>query len=67
MSICTRLAATQHRSLPEVKSRKNGSGFALLEKWLGEYQVFLRRNRADPLVVLPWSTWVALLEKARRS
>jgi hypothetical protein len=41
----------------EVKARKNGSGFALLEKWLGEYQVlFLRRNRADPLVVLPWST-----------
>ena len=51
----------------EVKARKNGSGFALLEKWLGEHQVFLRRNRADPLVVLPWSTWVALLEKARRS
>jgi hypothetical protein len=52
----------------EVKSRKNGSGFAQLEKWLGEYQVlFLRRNRADPLVVLPWSTWVTLLEKARRS
>jgi hypothetical protein len=52
----------------EVKSRKNGSGFTLLEKWLGEHQVlFLRRNRADPLVVLPWSTWVTLLEKGRRS
>jgi len=39
----------------EVKARKNGSGFALLEKWLGEHQVlFLRRDRADPLVVLPW-------------
>jgi hypothetical protein len=51
-----------------VKSRKNWSGFTLLEKWLGEYQaLFLRRNRADPLVVVPWSTWVALLEKARRS
>jgi hypothetical protein len=52
----------------EVKSRKNGSGFTLLEKWLGDYQaLFLRRNRADPLVVLPWSTWVTLLEKVRRS
>ena len=52
----------------EVKSRKNGSGFTLLEKWLGNYgALFLRRNRADPLVVLPWSTWVTLLEKARRS
>jgi hypothetical protein len=51
----------------EVKARKNGSGFALLEKWLGEHQVlFLRRNRADPLVVVPWSTWVSLLEKMRR-
>ena len=49
----------------EVKSRKNGSGFTLLEKWLCDYQaLFLRRIRADPLVVLPWSTWVALLEKA---
>jgi hypothetical protein len=26
----------------------------------------LRRNHADPLVVLPWSTWEALLEKVRR-
>jgi len=52
----------------EVKSRKNGAGLTLLEKWLGEYQaLFLRRNRADPLVILPWSTWVTLLEKVRRS
>ena len=51
----------------EVKARKNGSGFAQLEKWLGEYQVlFLRRDRADPLVLLPWDTWEALLEKLRR-
>jgi hypothetical protein len=51
----------------EVKARGNGSGFTLLEKWLGDYQVvFLLRDRADPLVVLPWSTWTTLLEKARR-
>ena len=38
----------------EVKARKNGSGFALLEKWLDTYDVlFLRRDRADPLVLLP--------------
>jgi hypothetical protein len=37
-----------------VKARKNGSGFALLEKWLDTYDVlFLRRDRADPLVLLP--------------
>jgi hypothetical protein len=51
----------------EVKARKNGSGFTQLEKWLGDYQIlFLRRDRADPLVLLPWSTWEALLEKVRR-
>src|SRR6516164_9264748 len=51
----------------EVKARKNGSGFTQLEKWLSEYDVlFLRRDRADPLVLLPWSTWATLLEKARR-
>jgi hypothetical protein len=51
----------------EVKARKNGSGFTQLEKWLNTYDVlFLRRNRADPLVVLPWSTWEALLKRARR-
>src|SRR6516225_9054374 len=52
---------------PLVAARKNGSGFTQLEKWLGEYQVlFLRRDRADPLVLLPWSTWEALLEKVQR-
>jgi hypothetical protein len=64
------LAGAWHDAAPfvaEVKARKNGSGFTQLEKWLGDYQVlFLRRDRADPLVVLPWSTWAALLEKARR-
>lgn len=47
----------------EVKGRKNGAGFTTLEKWLGEYDaLFLRRNHADPLVVLPWRVWVRLLE-----
>jgi hypothetical protein len=51
----------------EVKARKNGSGFAQLEKWLGEYQIlFLRRNHADPLVVLPWSTYEEFPRKIRR-
>jgi hypothetical protein len=51
----------------EVKARKNGAGFTQLERWLGDYQaLFLRRNHADPLVVLPWSTWAALLERVHR-
>ena len=48
----------------EVKSRKDGAGFATLDRWLGEFDVlFLRRDRADPLVVVPWKTWVALLRR----
>lgn len=51
----------------ESKARKNGAGFTTLEKWLDEFDVlFLRRNRADPLVVLPWRTWARLLERVRR-
>jgi len=39
----------------EVKARKNGAGFTTLNTWLGDYDaLFLKRNNADPLVVLPW-------------
>lgn len=49
----------------EVKGRKNGAGFTQLEKWMGEYDgLFLRRDRAEPIVVLPWRTWARLLGKA---
>jgi Holliday junction resolvase len=51
----------------EVKKRKNGAGFTTLEQWLGEFDLlFLRRNHADPLVVIPWRVWAALLAKVRR-
>jgi Holliday junction resolvase len=51
----------------EVKSRRSGAGFVTLEKWLGEYDcLFLRRNNADPLVLLPWRVWAALLTRASR-
>jgi Holliday junction resolvase len=51
----------------EVKSRKSGAGFATLERWLAEYgALFLRRNNADPLVLLPWRVWARILETARR-
>jgi hypothetical protein len=37
-----------------------------LEKWLGEYDcLFLRRNSAEPMVLLPWRVWVALLVRGR--
>jgi hypothetical protein len=51
----------------EVKSRRSGAGFVTLQKWLGEYDcLFLRRNNADPLVLLPWRVWARLLERVRR-
>jgi len=35
-----------------------------LERWLGENDLlFLRRDHAEPLVLLPWRVWAALLAK----
>jgi Holliday junction resolvase len=54
-------------AVAEVKGRKNGAGFVTLEKWLGNYDaLFLRRNNADPLVLIPWRLWARLLEQVRR-
>jgi hypothetical protein len=51
----------------EVKARANGGGFTTLERWLGEYDVlFLRRDHADPLVMVPWRIWSRLLKQVRR-
>jgi Holliday junction resolvase len=50
----------------EVKSRKNGGGFIQLEKWLGEFDLLLlKRDHADPLILLPWRVWAQLLAKVR--
>ena len=51
----------------EVKKRKGGAGFVTLESWLGQYDaLFLRRNNADPLVLVPWRIWARLLERVQR-
>jgi hypothetical protein len=51
----------------EVKARKSGAGFVQLERWLGEYDaLMLRRNNADPMVVLPWRVWARLLGQVQR-
>ena len=50
----------------EVKGRKSGAGFATLERWLAEFDaLFLRRNNADPVVVLPWRVWARIIEAVR--
>jgi len=54
-------------AVAEVKARRNGAGFAKLERWLAEYDaLFLRRNNADPLVLLPWRMWERILERMVR-
>jgi Holliday junction resolvase len=50
----------------EVKARAAGDGFRTLERWLADNDIlFLRRDRAEPLVLLPWRTWARLLRPAR--
>lgn len=50
------------RMVGESKARASGNGFVTLEKWLGANDVlFLIRDRAEPLAVLPWRTWTKLL------
>ena len=53
----------------EVKARKNGAGFAVLERWLGEFDgLITRQNNSDPLVTLRWEKFVEiLLELKHRS
>jgi Holliday junction resolvase len=51
----------------EVKARRGGSGFKILESWLGDNDaLFLRRDHAEPIVTLPWRTWAALVARVRR-
>lgn len=48
--------------MTEAKARKNGEGFATIERWLGENDtLFLVKDREEPLVVMPWRTWEKLL------
>lgn len=45
----------------EVKARGDGDGFKTLERWLGENDaLFLWRDRAQPLVVMPMALWLEL-------
>jgi Holliday junction resolvase len=46
----------------EVKARASGDGFRTLERWLAEnHLLFLRRNNAPALVLLPWEIWAWLI------
>jgi Holliday junction resolvase len=52
----------------EVKGRKDGAGFKVLERWLGEYDLlFLRRDRDDPMVAMPWRVLERLIGRGNFS
>src|SRR3974377_243824 len=52
------LGKEQAPPVVESNARKSGNGFVQLEKWLADYDaLFLRRNNADPMVLLPWRVW----------
>ena len=47
----------------ESKCRAGGSGFTTIERWLADNDfLFLRRDRAEPLVVMPWPIYVRLMQ-----
>lgn len=49
----------------ECKKRKDGSGFRTIERWLeGAQLLFLRRNRAAPMVVMDARLWLATAQRA---
>lgn len=47
----------------EVKARRDGAGFKVLEGWLGECDLLvLRRNNQLPFVAMPWATFIDLMQ-----
>ena len=48
--------------MPQVKARGDGEGFKTLARWLGTNDaLFLGRDRAAPLVVVPLHVWLELI------
>ena len=48
----------------EVKARRAGQGFKTLERWLGGNDLlFLRRDRAEPIVVMEWQTYMQIMRE----
>lgn len=46
----------------EIKGRKKGAGFKVIEGWLGNKDfLLLKRNRKEPLCVMPWKTLIKLM------
>ena len=51
----------------EVKARAEGDGFKTLERWLGGNDaLFLWRDRAAPMVVVPLHVWLEIVGRSAR-
>ena len=51
-----------HKYTGEVKARKNGQGFAVLEKWMGDCDaLILKRDRQQPMVCVSWELFTQLM------
>jgi len=51
------------RLVAEVKARSAGAGFKTLERWLGDNDLlFLRRDRAEPLVAMPFAVYAEIIK-----
>jgi Holliday junction resolvase len=49
----------------EVKARKQGAGFKLLKRWLGQHDGLVNHeDRAENLVTIPWRVLIALLTRS---
>ena len=52
----------RHKYTAEAKARKNGAGFATLEKWMGDCDtLILKRDRQQPMVCMDWNLFVSLM------
>ena len=52
----------------EIKARKAGSGFTVIDGWLGDNDIlFLKRDQRRPAVYMNWGTYQRLLEYVKRN
>ena len=57
------LIGPQQEYRAEVKARKNGAGFAVLEKWLkGNDLLILKKDFSEPFVAMTWQMYVELMQ-----
>jgi len=55
------LVANKFRA--EVKARKNGTGFTVINNWLGDNSfLFVKENNVSPKIIMQWDVYIELLK-----